>query len=142
MIFRKYGKAIVAVIGAAATVGYGALSGDQRIEADEAVQIAIATATAVGVYLIPLAPQYPWAKTAVAVVLGVLQVLATLIIGGLDTNEWIALALATVTTLGVAVAPAVSDNGVANRPGPSSASTVGTAGPATDSGGPVGVTDG
>ena len=114
-MIRKYGKALAAVAGAAFTVAYGALSGDQRIEPDEAVQIGIAAATAVGVYLVPLTPQYRWGKTAVAVVLSVLQVLATVILGGLDSNEWIALLLAALTVLGVGAAPAVSSNGTSNQ---------------------------
>lgn len=112
MFLKKYGKAIVAVIGAALTVAYGALNGDQHIDPEEGVQIAIAGSTAVGVYLVPLVPEYRWAKTAVAAMLAVLQVLATVILGGLDQSEWIALVLAALTVLGVGVAPAVSDNGV------------------------------
>lgn len=112
--WQKYGKAIAATAGAALTVAYGAFSGDQRIESDEAVQIAIAAATAVGVYLVPLAPQYRWAKTGLAVVLAVLQVLATVILGGLDPGEWMALAIAAATVLGVGSAPAVSGH-VASR---------------------------
>jgi len=114
-MIRKYGKSLAAVAAAALTVAYGALSGDQHIDTAEAVQIAIAIATAVGVYLVPLAPERRWAKTAVAVVLGVLQVLATVILGGLDPHEWIALALAALTVLGVGAAPARSDNGVSSR---------------------------
>lgn len=113
---KRYGKAIAAVVGAALMVAYGALSGDQRVEQEEAVQIAIAAATAVGVWLVPLAPQYRWGKTAVAVVLAVLQALTTVILGGLDANEWIALALAGLTVVGVGVTPAVSANGVTSRP--------------------------
>lgn len=113
---QQYGKAIVAVITAALTVAYAALSGDQHIDAEEWVQIGIAAATAVGVYLVPLAPQYTWGKTAVAVVLGVLQALATVVLGGLDTSEWIVLALAAATALGVVAAPAVSGNGISSRP--------------------------
>jgi hypothetical protein len=115
-MIRKYGKALAAVAGAALTVAYGALSGDQHIDPEEGVQISIAAATAVGVYLVPLVPEYRWAKTAVAAVLAVLQVLATVILGGLDSNEWIALLLAALTVLGVGVTPAVSDNGVASTP--------------------------
>lgn len=113
-IIQKYGKAIAAVVAAALTVAYGALSGDQHIDPDEWIQIAIAVSTAVGVYVVPLAPGYRWGKTAVAVVLSVLQVLATVILGGLDANEWIALALAGLTVVGVSAAPAVSDNGIAS----------------------------
>jgi peptidoglycan/LPS O-acetylase OafA/YrhL len=114
-MIRKYGKALAAVAGAALVVMYGALNGDRHIDPDEGVQIAIAAATAVGVYLVPLAPEYTWAKTAVAVVLGVLQVLTTVILGGLDPNEWIALVLAALTAAGVSFAPAVSDNGVTSK---------------------------
>lgn len=113
-LLKKYGKAIAAVVGAGLTVAYGALSGDQRIESDEAVQIAIAAATAVGVWVVPLAPQYRWGKTAVAAVLAVLQVLTTVIVGGLDSNEWIALALAALTVVGVGAAPATSANGISS----------------------------
>ncbi|MDG4790361.1 hypothetical protein O7626_31330 [Micromonospora sp. WMMD1102] len=113
-MIRKYGKALAAVAGAALVAAYGALNGNQHVDPEEGVQIAIAAATAVGVYLVPLAPQYRWAKTAVAVVLGVLQVLATSILGGLDGQEWIALLLAGLTAAGVGFAPAVSDNGIAS----------------------------
>jgi uncharacterized membrane protein YccC len=114
-MFSKYGKALAAVVGAVLTVAYAALSGDQHIDTDEAIQIAIALATAVGVYFVPLFPKYRWAKTAVALVLGVLQVLTTVLVGGLDSNEWIALVLAVLTVLGVGGTPAVSNNGTANR---------------------------
>ncbi|MEU4772979.1 hypothetical protein [Micromonospora sp. NPDC023644] len=112
---EKYGKAIAAVIGAVLVAAYAALGGDNRIDAEEVVQISIAAATAAGVYLVPLAPQYRWAKTAVAVVLAVLQALATAVLGGLDSGEWIVLVLAGLTAAGVAVTPAVSGNGVASR---------------------------
>jgi hypothetical protein len=114
-MFQTYGKALVAVIAAALTVAYGALSGDQHIDPEEGVQIAIALATAAGVYLVPLAPQYRWGKTVIAVVLSVLQVLTTVILGGLDSNEWIALVLAAATVLGVGAAPAASDNGIRSK---------------------------
>lgn len=111
----KYGKAITAVIGAALMVAYAALLGDQHIGSEEAVQIAIAAAAAIGVYLVPLAPQYRWGKTAVAVVLGALQVLATSILGGVDGAEWLAIVLAALTAAGVTFAPAVSDNGISSK---------------------------
>ena len=113
-MFSKYGKPLAAVVFAALTVAYAALS-DHRIAPDEGVQIAIAVATAVGVYLVPLVPQYRWAKTAVGVVLAVLSVATTLIVGGIDSSDWIALALAGLTAVGVAVTPAVSDNGISSK---------------------------
>lgn len=114
--WQRYGKAFAAVAGAGLTVAYGALFGDQHIDPDEAVQIAIAVATAVGVYLVPLDPRWRWGKTAVAVILAVLQALTTVILGGLDTAEWIALLLAAGTALGVGAAPAISGQTVAKNP--------------------------
>lgn len=107
---QKYGKAIIAILAAAAVVAFQALHGDNRIEPTEAVSILIAFATAVGVYLVPMAPQAKWAKTAVAVVLALLQVAsAAVLAGGLGAEE-ILLALITVAgALGVYVAPATSE---------------------------------
>lgn len=109
------GKAWASVVGAALVALYAVLSGDNHIDSDEWVQVSIAVTTAVSVYVVPLAPQYRWAKTAVAVILGVLQILTTVIVGGLETNEWIVLALAALTAGGVAVSPAVSDNGISSK---------------------------
>ena len=114
-MFRKYGKSITAVVFAALTVAYGAFSGDQHVDSDEVIQIGIALVTAAGVYPVPLAPRYTWTKTAVAALLAVLQALTTVIIGGVDPGEWMALALAALTVVGVSVSPAASDNGVAAR---------------------------
>lgn len=109
----KYGKAIAAVVFAILTAAQVYLGGDNRIDSEEWVQLGIAGASAIGVYLVPLAPEYPWAKTAVAVLLAVLQALATVVLGGLDANETLVLVLAGLTALGVGVAPAVSNNGAA-----------------------------
>lgn len=112
---EKYGKALAAVAGAVLVALYAALGGDNRIDTEEVVQVGIAAATAAGVYLVPLAPQYRWGKTAVAVLLAVLQALATAVLGGLAPGEWIVLALAGLTAAGVAFAPARSDNGISSK---------------------------
>ena len=114
----KYGKAVAAIVAALLTALYVALGGDGRIDQEEWVQVAIAVASAVGVWLIPIAPQIRWGKTAVAVVLAVLQLLTTVIIGGIRPDEWIILILAGLQAAGVAVAPAVSDNGISSRTAP------------------------
>jgi hypothetical protein len=114
-MFAAYGKAIAAVIAAALTAAQLALAGDNHITEVEVVQIAIAAAFAVGVWLIPLAPQYRWTKTALAVILAVLQALVTVVVGGIAVGEWIVLALAAGGVIGVAAAPAESNNGVSNR---------------------------
>ncbi len=114
---ERFGKAIAAVVYLALVVAYAALTDDNHIGPDEGVAIAIAAVNAVGVYLIPLAPTARWTKAAVNVLLGVLQVLATVILGGLDNNEWILLVLTLASLLAGGVLPARSDNGVAsNRP--------------------------
>jgi hypothetical protein len=114
-MLSKYGKAIAAVVFAVLTAAQVYLGGDNHIDSQEWVQLGIAGATAIGVYVIPLAEQYAWAKTAVAVLLSILQALATVVLGGLDTNEILVLVLAGLTAIGVGAAPAVSDNGVSAR---------------------------
>lgn len=116
-MLQKYGKAIAAVIFAVLTAAQVYLGGDNHIDPEEWVQLGIAAASAIGVYLIPLAPQYAWAKTAVAVLLAVLQTLATVVLSGLDSNEILVLVLAGLTALGVGVSPARSNNGVSSRNG-------------------------
>lgn len=111
----KYGKALAAVLFAALVAAQAAIDGDNKVNAEEWVAIAIAVATAVGVYLVPLDRSYRWGKTAVAAVLAALQVLTTAVIGGVDPGEWLTIALAVLTALGVAAAPAVSDNGVSSK---------------------------
>ncbi len=51
-----------------------------------------------------------WTKTAVAVVLAILQALATVLLGGLETNDWITLVIAGLGAAGVLAAPATSVN--------------------------------
>ncbi|NJP33553.1 hypothetical protein [Micromonospora thermarum] len=116
--FGRYGKALAATTFAALTALYATSSGDGVVDPDEWVAIAIAAVSAVGVYVVPLAPRYRWTKTAVAALLAGLQVLATVILGGVDANEWLLIAIAIGQALGVAAAPATSDNGVTNRARP------------------------
>jgi hypothetical protein len=106
---QKYGKAIIAVIVAGIVVAYQALSGDGRIEATEWVSVAIAGATAVGVYVIPLAPSARWSKSALAAVLAVLQILTTAILGGIGADEILLMLITAAGALGIYIAPAASD---------------------------------
>jgi hypothetical protein len=105
---REYGKAIVAVIVAAIVVAYQALGGDHHISSVEWVSVAIAGVTALGVYVIPLAPSAKWGKTAVAAVLAVLQVLTTAILGGVGADEILLMVITAAGALGIWVAPAIS----------------------------------
>lgn len=109
-----YGKSIVACLIAGVVVAYQALGGDGRIEPVEWVSIAVAVTTAVGVYLVPLAPRAKWTKTAVAVVLAVLQVVSSAVLEGGLTIDMLLLSVITAAgVIGVYVAPAtsVSDGG-------------------------------
>lgn len=115
-MFEKYGKALAAVLFAALTAAQVRFGGDSQLDAGEWVQIGIAAVTAIGVYVVPLAPQYTWTKTVVAVLLSVLQALATVALGGLDPNDYMTLALAALTAVGVGMAPAVSGNAARSRP--------------------------
>jgi hypothetical protein len=121
IMFRRFGKPIMSVIVAAALVLYAQLAdtspGGTGIVDVEWVLIGIGATQALQTYVIPLAGDYPWSKTAAAATLAGLQVLVTVIVGGLDTQEWLLIGFAVAGALGVAVAPAVSDNGVRARAG-------------------------
>ncbi len=103
----NYGKSIAAALLAALTAVHTMLS-DDVITQQEGVQIAIAAVTAVSVWLVPILA-YAWLKTAVATILAVLNVLATLIVGGIDHGDLVQLALSALTVLAVGAAPARSD---------------------------------
>lgn len=106
---REVGKAVVAAVVAAIVVAYQALGGDGRIEPVEWVSIAIALATAIGVYVVPLTPGAKWAKTAVAVVLAVLQIASSAILEGGLTPDMILLGIITIAgAVGIYIAPARS----------------------------------
>jgi hypothetical protein len=115
-MWTTYGKSLVAALYAVAVVAVPLISGDQHIDPSEGVAIGIAACTALLTYLVPLAPGAPWVKTAVGAVLAGLQVAATVIVGGLDSNDLLLIAAAVVGALGIAVAPAVSPRtGVTSR---------------------------
>ncbi len=101
---RKYGKAIAALAVAGLTGVASALT-DNAFTAPEGVQVAIAVATAAGVWLVPTLPQHPGTKTALAALLAVLNLAVTLITDGLTGAEIVNLALAALGVLGVGVAP-------------------------------------
>jgi hypothetical protein len=108
--FTKYGKAIAAVITAGVTVVVSSLT-DGHIDAGEGIQIAIAVATAVGVYLVPNLPGFPGTKTGLAVVLAVLNLATGMVVNGhlhLTGAQWLNLGLAALGVLGVSFAPVVS----------------------------------
>jgi len=59
---------------------------DNRVSAAEWVMVALQAVMAINVYLTANLPQYVHMKTAVAAVIAVMQMLVTLVDGGLTTN--------------------------------------------------------
>lgn len=107
-MFQTYGKSIVAFLYAVAVIAVPLFSGDHHIDPAEGVAIAIAVCTAALTWLVPLVPSAPWTKTAIGAVLAGLQVLTTVIVGGVDGNDILLIAFAVASFLGIAVAPATS----------------------------------
>jgi hypothetical protein len=105
-----YGKFWAALIYAIAITVQQALGGDGVIEASEWVLIAIAVVSVLGVYLVPITSNYKWVKSGLAVILAVLQALATVLLGGWQSNDWITLLIAGLGAVAVILAPATSQN--------------------------------
>lgn len=108
MSWSTHGKAFAAAVYAVAVIAIPLFSGDQHIDPSEVLAIAIAVCTAILTYLAPLAPTATWVKTAVGAVLAGLQVAATVIVGGVDGNDWLLIAAAVLGALGITLAPAYS----------------------------------
>ena len=110
MFVNKYGKAIIGFLYAVAYVVIPLVSGDGHIDRPEAVSLAIAVVTAAGVYLVPLAPDRPWTKSLVAMLLAGLNVAAVVILDSrIDAQEWLMIATAALGAIGISIAPAKSE---------------------------------
>jgi hypothetical protein len=107
-MFKTYGKSIVAFVYAVALVGVPLASGDHHVDAAEGVQIAIAVCTNGLVLLVPLVPSAPWTKTALGAALAGLNVVAAVLVGGINGSEWLSVFAAVLAALGITVAPAFS----------------------------------
>lgn len=105
---REKGKFIVAFVYAVAVTAVPFFSGDHRPDPSEWIAIAIAVLNAGLVYLVPLAPSAAWTKSAIGAGLAGLQVLAAVVIGGVDGNDVLLIAFAVLSYLGIQVAPASS----------------------------------
>jgi hypothetical protein len=106
-LWRRYGRAVVAVLTAAGVLLASALT-DGRVDQGEALQVAIQTTTAASVWLAPNLPYSVGIKTGFAAVLAVLNLATSLIVDGLTTGEVVNLVLAGVGVLAVGVAPSQS----------------------------------
>lgn len=109
----KYGKAIAATLGAVALSIYAALT-DNHISTLEWILSGQAWIGAVGVYLVPLAPEYTWGKTAVGALFAGSEVLVLAVPGGVTSHEWLGILIAVGAAAGIAGLPAVSSNGISS----------------------------
>lgn len=100
--YAKFFAAVVATVLAAISA---ALFGDNTISNPEWVNIAIAGVGACAVFAAPNVPGAAYTKTVLAVLTAVLTVLASVILGGVTTTEWIQIALAGLGALGVYSVP-------------------------------------
>lgn len=114
-LWRRYGRAITAVITAALTAAMAYLS-DNRISPDEGIQIAIATTSAAVVYLAPNLPHAGSIKVLLAAVLAALNLAVTLITGGLTMQEFANLLVVFTGAVFVGLAPSQSAGQVVTRP--------------------------
>ncbi len=104
-MWSTYGKSLAAFAAAVLVVISSAVT-DGRITPDEGIQIAIAAATGVVVYIAPNLPRYPWIKLAMAALLAALNLAVSLITDGLTTAEIVNLVIAALGVLMVGGAPA------------------------------------
>jgi 2-keto-3-deoxy-6-phosphogluconate aldolase len=96
--YSKFAAAVVATVLSAISA---ALFGDGVISATEWVNVAIAGVGAAAVFAAPNVPGAAYTKSVLAVLTAVLTVLASAIVGGISTEEWIQILLAGLGAVGV-----------------------------------------
>lgn len=97
----KYNKSIAAVVGAIISAVVAALAGDNSINADEWILIAIAGTSAASIFTAPNVPGSRYTKAILAALMAVLSALTAMITDGVTTAEWFQVALSVLTALGV-----------------------------------------
>lgn len=113
---KVHGKALGALVIAIGVTVQAALSGDGHVSGEEGFQIAVSAATALGVYLVPAVPQWPWMKTAQAALLAGVTAAGSYAVDGWSSADTMATVLAALGVLVVGVLPAESTirpNGIA-----------------------------
>lgn len=102
---NKYAKFVAIVVATVLSGITAALAGDSVVSATEWVNIAILAVGALGVFAAPNVPGAAYTKSILAVLAAVLTVLASAIVGGISTTEWLQIALAGLGALGVYAIP-------------------------------------
>lgn len=108
---KPYWKSVVAVLVTVFSAVGAALTGDEVISGPEWVNVAIAGVTAAAVFAAPNVPGARYTKAVLAAGGASLAILASAIIGGITTTEWIQILVAGAGAIGVyAKANAPSNN--------------------------------
>lgn len=114
-MWDKYGKSIVAFLFTVYTVVAPLFFGDHHIDGPEWVIIVLAVANNVLVYIIPLKDTFRGAKTAIYMILAGAAVAQTLVLDGLQADDWAIIIGAAVSALLAGYAPAKSDTGTSEQ---------------------------
>lgn len=101
----NYAKAVAAVVGAGLSAAIVALTGDNAFSNVELINVAIAVVGAAAVFAAPNVPGAPITKAVLAVLLAVLTLSVNLIVDGVTASEWLQLAVAALSALGVYSVP-------------------------------------
>lgn len=102
---EKYAKALAAVVATVLAAVVAALAGDNAINAQEYVNIAILAVGALGVFAAPNVPGAAHTKAILAALTAGLVALASFIVGGVTVVEWLQIALAVLGAFGVFAVP-------------------------------------
>jgi hypothetical protein len=111
MSWQTHGKTLAmgaATVVMAAVTAFRVVNGDGVVDAAEWITVTIAVASTINVWLAANVPAFSKAKTVVAALFVVLNLVQTFITNGISPDEWLLLLLQFLGALGVAVAPSVS----------------------------------
>lgn len=117
MFMKKYGKALASFLFAVGVAIWQTYGGDRNISLQEGVVISLAFGNALLTWIVPLFPRYPWAKSAASALVAAASVAATLAIDGMQGDDLMIIVVNAAQALGVKLAPAASNNGVAVKAG-------------------------
>jgi hypothetical protein len=87
-MWSKYGKSLVSLLFFLWTVVAPLITGDNHIDRDEWIIIAIGAANGLLVYIVPLNPAWETGKTWINAILASLAAAQTVIVDGLQPNDW------------------------------------------------------
>jgi hypothetical protein len=106
--WQKYGKAFIGAAFFLWTVIAPLLSGDKHIDRNEWIIIGLGAGNALLVYIVPLNPSWSAGKTVINAVMASLAAAQTVIVDGLQPDDWTIIIGAGLALLIGWYAPAVS----------------------------------